>query len=220
MLLFLCQHSKLANPAICVRLESSLSFVFWIVCVFWFEFVISNFSSNMSQHTGHSKLAKPAISLFSCLLNCRCLLVCNCLFRIIFVFVTKQHSQLANPAICVKMESGRTTLGEPWNTSRPGSRLLKNLFFSLSDCFQQRMLRADLSIGMVGLGFHFTEHSGQPTLPNHFVTTLLFRNFDLQVLVLAVLKGWSSSAISHYSQIFHLLTVPRSNHIPPCTAIL
>ena len=101
---------------------------------------------NMSQHRGHSQLANPAMiamqsemecslcvdSLSYCLLNCLCLLICNCLFRILFVFVKIKHSQLANPAISVKVESSRTTLGEPWNTSRPGSRLLKNIFFSLS----------------------------------------------------------------------------------------
>ena len=49
------------------------------------------------------------------------------------------------------------------------------------------MLCSDLSIGMEGLGFHFTEDSGQPTLPYHLVTILFFG--ILHVLVLAAFFG-------------------------------
>ena len=70
------------------------------------------------------------------------------------------------------------------------------------------MLRADLSIGMEGLGFHFTEDSGQPTLPNHLVTTLFFWNFDLQVPALAVF--WID-VVQQILLLYKFLTVPQFN---------
>ena len=139
-------------------------------------------------------------SLSSCLLNCLCLLICNCLFRILFVFVKIKHSQLANPAISMKVESGRTTLGEPWNTSRPSSRLLKNLFFLslwlfLAKNFRRWPLYRD---GRIGLSFHWTlwtANIAKSSCHNSFFCC----NFSLQVLVLAVFGGWSSSADSLFS---------------------
>ena len=70
------------------------------------------------------------------------------------------------------------------------------------------MLCSNLSIGIEGLGFHFTEDSGQPTLPNHLVTTLFFWNFDLQVPALAVF--WID-VVQQILLLYKFLTVPQFN---------
>ena len=89
-------------------------------------------------------------------------------------------------------------------------------FFYVSDCYQQIMLCSDLSIGMEGLGFHFTEDSGQPTLPNHLVTTLFFGisifrflswlffwvDVVQQILLLANLQVFNSPSVQFSLSIF------------------